>query len=69
MAPFSSAAKYIIGPYFQEKVYDWPHFSGLVYKRPHFSDASRIFCSDIFQGGLFALYSMNWLQYLSNYQQ
>ena len=37
----NSAAKYMIGPLFQQKVYDWPHFSGLVYERPHFSDVSR----------------------------
>ena len=41
MAPFFSAAKYMIGPFFQQKVYNWPHFSGLVYERPHFSDVSR----------------------------
>ena len=42
MAPFFSAAKYMIGPFFcQQKVYDWPHFSGLVYERPHFSDVSQ----------------------------
>ena len=38
MAPFSSAAKYMIRSFFQAKVYDWFHFSGLVYERPHFSD-------------------------------
>ena len=41
MAPFFSAAKYMIGPFFQHKVYDWPHFSGLVHEKPHFSDVSR----------------------------
>ena len=40
-APFFSAAKYMIGPFFQQKVYDWPHLSRLVYERSHFSDVSR----------------------------
>ena len=39
--PFFNAAKYMIGPFFQQKVCGWPHFSGLVYERPHFSDVSR----------------------------
>ena len=54
MAPFFSAAKYMIGPFFQQKVYDWPHFSELVYESPHFSDVSRymhiFFSSKIFRG-------------------
>ena len=41
MTPFFSAAKYMTGAFFQQKVYDWPHFSGLVYERPHFSAVSR----------------------------
>ena len=32
MAPFFSVAKYMIGPFFQQNVYNWPHFSGLVYE-------------------------------------
>ena len=41
MAPFFRAAKYMIDPFFRQKVYDWPHFSGWVCERPHFSDVSR----------------------------
>ena len=44
MAPFFSAAKYMISHFFSADwpfFYDWPHFSGLVYERPHFSNVSR----------------------------
>ena len=41
MAPFFSAAKYMISPFFQAKGYDRTHFSELVYERPHFSEVSR----------------------------
>ena len=32
-APFFSAARNMISPFFQQKVYDWPDFSWLIYER------------------------------------
>ena len=59
-------------PFFQQKIYDWPDFSLFVYESPHFSYIpvyACIFRSETFGGCLFSWYSMNWLLYLSNYQQ
>ena len=70
--PFSALLSIWMGHFFQQKVYDWPHFSGLVYERSHFPDVSRYthsFRSEIFRGYIFSWYSINWLLYLSNYQQ
>ena len=62
----------MIGPFFQQKIYEWPYFSGFLCERPHFSDIlvyAHIFRSDIFRGCLSSWYYMNWLWYLCNNQQ
>ena len=70
--PVSALPSIRLAPFFQQKVYGWPDFSWFVCERPHFSDIpvyAYIFSSEIFRGCLFSWYSMNWLQYLSSYQQ
>ena len=70
--PFPALPGIWLAPFFQQKVYEWPDFSGFLSERPHFSGIlvyAYIFCSEIFQGCLLSWYSINWLWYLSNYQQ
>ena len=70
--PFSALPGVWLAHFFQQKVYDWPDFLWFVCERLHFSDTpvnAYIFFTQICQGGYFSWYSMNWLLYLSNYQQ
>ena len=63
IAPVFSAARYMIGPLFQQKVYEWPDFSGFLCERPHFSDIlvyAHIFGSEIFRGCLYPL-GITWI--------
>ena len=71
--PFFSAAMYMISPlFFNKKYMTDPILLDSYVKGPTFltSPKMRIFFrSEICQGRLFSWYSMNWLLYLSNYQQ
>ena len=70
--PFSALPVIWLAPFFQQNVCEWPDFSGFLCERPHFSDIlvyAHIFHAEIFRCCLFSWYSMNWLRYLSNYQQ
>ena len=73
MAPFFSAARYMIGPLFSTKNYmNDPIFLDSYMKGPIFSDIlvyAHMFRLEVFRGCLFSWYYMNWLWYLSNNQQ
>ena len=69
--PFFSAARYMIGHFFQQKVYDWTDVFIGIWKAPLFwhPGICTYFSLIDFWGCLFSWYSMNWLQCLYNYQQ